>query len=146
MKLLFEFEVPGDPRGYTTTTYRDKGTSSRYRKYKDYCKRIREFAAAAGVPIPLTADEENPLHISIKAYYRNGNHCDVENSRKCAVDAIFFDPITRKKGNDKWVSGSFPLPLYDPEDPRMVIIIEEYEEHEYRRPQRKRRSKRKSSA
>lgn len=144
MKLLFRFEVPGDPRGYTSTTNRDKGVSARYRKYKDYCKRVREYAEGAGVPIPLTASEDAPLHISVFAYYRNGNHCDVENSRKGAVDALFYDPFTKRKGNDRWVSGRFPLPRYSEEDPRLVVIIKEYEENEYRRPKRKKRSKRKA--
>jgi len=142
VKLLYKFEVPGEPRGYTSTTSRDKGVSARYRKYADYCKRVREFASGAGVPIPLTASEDIPLYIRVVAYYRNGVHCDVENSRKGAIDALFYDPLSRRKGQDKWVAGSFPLPKYDPEDPRLVIIIKEYEPNEYRRPKRKKRSKR----
>jgi len=35
--------------------------------------------------------------------------------------------MSKKKGNDKWVSGSFPLPKYDEEEPRVVVIIKEYE-------------------
>lgn len=127
MKALFKFEVPGNPCGYTTTTSRDKGISKRYRKYKDYCKRVREYASAAGVPIPLEADRDAPLFIKIKAYFRNGVHADVENVRKGCVDALFYDPLSKRKGNDKWVAGEFSLPLYDKEDPRLDIEIYLYE-------------------
>lgn len=123
----YRFVVPGDPRGYTTTTYRDKGRSNRYQKYKEYCRRVREFAAMAGVPIPLTADEDSPILIKTFAYFRNGNHCDPENVRKGVCDALFYDPISKKKGNDKWTAGYFPPPRYDEEDPRVVVIIKEYE-------------------
>lgn len=126
MNVLYKFVIPGDPRGYTTTTHRDKGRSDRYRKYKKYCQDVRHFAAIAGVPIPLTATESKPLMIKIRAYFRNGNHADVENVRKGAVDAMFYDPISKKKGNDKWVAGYFPVPYYDENNPRVEVIIKEF--------------------
>jgi len=125
VKVLYRFEVPGDPRGYTTTTFRDKGRSPRYKKYREYCRLVREYAAMAGVEIPLTASREEPLFIKIVAYFRNGVHADVENVRKGCVDAMFYDPLSKKKGDDKWVAGSFPLPRYDEEEPRLVVIIKE---------------------
>lgn len=128
MTVLYKFEVPGDPRGYTTTTHRDKGRSSRYKKYKEYCRLVREYAAMAGVPIPLTADKENQLMIKTFAYFRNGVHCDPENVRKGVVDAIFYDPLNKTKSNgDKWTAGFFCGPRYDAEEPRVVVIIKEYE-------------------
>ena len=128
MKVLYKFEVPGDPRGYTTTTHRDKGRSSRYKKYKEYCRLVREYAAMAGVPIPLTADKDNQLMIKTFAYFRNGVHCDPENVRKGVVDAIFYDPLNKTKSNgDKWTAGFFCGPRYDAEEPRVVVIIKEYE-------------------
>lgn len=81
----------------------------------------------AGVEIPLTATKDEPLFIKIIAYFRNGVHADVENVRKGCVDAMFYDPLSKSKGDDKWVAGSFPLPRYDEEEPRLVVIIKEYE-------------------
>lgn len=129
MKTLYKFEVPGDPRGYTTTTSRDKGMSKRYKKYKDYCRKVREYAAASGVPIPLDADKDSPLLIKTFAYFRNGVHCDPENVRKGVVDAMFYDPLEKRKSNgDKWTAGYFPPPRYDPENPRVIVVIKEYKE------------------
>lgn len=125
MKTLFRFEVPGSPRGYTVTTHRDKGRSPRYKKYREYCALVREHASIAGVEIPMTASREEPLFIKVIAYFRDGVHADVENVRKGCVDALFYCPFTKKKGDDKWVAGSFPLPKYDKEEPRLVVIIKE---------------------
>lgn len=127
MTVLYKFEVPGDPRGYTTTTYRDKGRSSRYQKYKEYCQRVREYASMAGVPIPLTANKDTQLMIKTFAYFRGGVHCDPENVRKGVCDALFYDPLNKKKGDDKWTAGFFPPPRYDEEEPRVVVVIKEYE-------------------
>jgi len=137
----FRFIVPGPPVGYVSTTGRSKWTKE-YRKYGDYAKLVRSCARAAGIPIPLHATKENQLIIKTIAYFKNGVHCDPGNVQKGVADALFYDEekaalakAARKagkkpqkgrgtgKGDDKQTGGVFPPPLYDKQNPRVVVII-----------------------
>ena len=124
----YRFIVPGQPRGYTTTN-RNSRPSDQYMRFMHYSENVRKAAMIAGVPMPLVATEEHPILIKVIAYYRSGNHCDVENTRKGVCDALFYDPTKpkgKRKGNDKWAAGAFPLPRYDKENPHTVIIVKPY--------------------
>jgi hypothetical protein len=93
---------------------------------------VRIAALNAGVPLPLTATKEEPLLIKTIAYFKNGTHCDPENTRKGACDALFYRPDIpnpkMRKGQDKYTGGSFPPPRYDKDKPRTVVIIKPYKE------------------
>lgn len=140
--MKWRFEVPGDPVGYTTTTFKSKGVDKRFTKYADYCKKVRKFARANGVPLPLIATKDEPLVIKTIAYFKNGTHCDPGNVQKGIVDALFYieDAIKKvkrggrkrvvvggKKGDDKHTGGAFPPPRYDPKNPRVIVIIKTYD-------------------
>ena len=82
------------------------------------------------------------------AYFKDGSHPDPGNVQKGVCDALFYDPekaalakLKRKKGtgkgDDKHTGGSFAPPLYDKENPRVVVIIRDYEP-----PERKKDGKR----
>lgn len=139
----FRFVVPGKPVGYVATTGKSKWTKE-YRKYAEYAKVVRQYAAAAGMNIPLHATKDRPLIIKTIAYFENGVHCDPGNVQKGVVDALFYDEeaamlakLARKagrkpkgrgtgKGDDKHTGGAFPPPRYDKKNPRVVVIVKPY--------------------
>lgn len=136
------FTVPGNPVGYVATTSRGKWTAE-YQKFAEYAKLVRLHARAAGIQIPLLATKNRPLVIRTIAHFANGRHPDPGNVQKGVVDALFYDEekaalakLYRKmgkkkrttgKGDDKQTGGSFPPPLYDKENPRVVVIIKDYQ-------------------
>jgi len=134
--VRIKFIVPGRPRGYVTTTYKskfkrgfDKAAYTSYLKYSAYCKHVRRCARAAGVQLPIVADAENPIVIKTTAYFKDGVHADPENIRKGVADALCYNEGAgkdKRKGKDKWAGGSFPPPRYDPENPRVIVIIKSY--------------------
>jgi len=135
--VKWRFEVPGNPVGYTTTTFKSKGQDKRFRRYGEYCKMVRNIARAHGVPVPLVATKDSPLIIKTIAYFRNGVHCDPGNVQKGVTDALFYQEdgirivkgkakVVGKKGDDKYTGGAFPPPRYDPDNPRVIVIIKPY--------------------
>lgn len=133
------FIVPGSPIGFKTTTKRGKWTPA-YQRYVVYKELVQREAGAAGIKLPLSATKERPLMIRTISYFKNGVHPDPGNVQKGVCDALFYDAekIARSKlmgkkgkitgkGDDKYTGGSFPPPRYDKLNPRVVVIIEDYE-------------------
>lgn len=131
--------VPGIPIGFKTTTKRGKFSKS-YKKYVAYQKLVQMQARMAGIKLPLKATKGRPLMIRTVAYFKNGTHPDPGNVQKGVCDALFYDTeraaiakmMGKKakvtgKGDDKYTGGSFPPPLYDPKNPRVIVIIKDYE-------------------
>jgi len=131
--------VPGIPIGFKTTTKRGKFSKS-YQKYASYKADVQREAKLAGIKLPLKATKDRPLMIRTVAYFKNGHHPDPGNVQKGVCDALFYDPeraaIARMmgkkakvtgKGDDKYTGGSFPPPLYDAKNPRVIVIIKDYE-------------------
>lgn len=125
------FTVPGNAVGFKTTTKRSKHSED-YQKYVDYKKLVQLHAKASGIRLPLVATKDRPLTIRTVAYFKNGNHPDPGNVQKGVTDALFYDADKvvgkrTRKGNDKYTGGSFPPPLYDKDNPRVVVIIKDYQ-------------------
>lgn len=125
------FIVPGDAVGFKTTTKRSKHSED-YQKYVSYKKLVQIHAKASGIRLPLVATKDRPLTIRTVAYFKNGNHPDPGNVQKGVTDALFYDVDQiigkrTRKGNDKYTGGSFPPPLYDKDNPRVVVIIKDYQ-------------------
>jgi hypothetical protein len=59
---------------------------------------------------------DSAVMLTVKCWFANGVHPDVENVRKSIVDSVF-------PGGDKWVSGYVPLPMYDAENPRVEVYL-----------------------
>lgn len=116
--VLHRFTVPGRPVGYYA-----QGKQPNWKRkvaYENYKKLVQHCAFAAGVP-QLIATKDRPLWIHTTAYFPNGVHCDPGNVQKGVVDALFY----RKRGGDKHTGGSFEPPLYDKDNPRVEVVIEE---------------------
>jgi hypothetical protein len=124
------FVVPGIPVGFKTTTKRAKW-SKEYDRYIKYKELVQWHARAAGIRLPLKATKDRPLMIRTIAYFKNGNHPDPGNVQKGVCDALFYDAekvLLKKtrKGDDKYTGGSFVPPRYDKENPRVIVIVEDY--------------------
>lgn len=119
--------------GFKTTTKRSK-FSEDYQKFVKYKVLVQWHARAAGIKLPLKATKNRPLMIRTVAYFKDGRHPDPGNVQKGVCDALFYKvkkagAKAKKtgKGDDKYTGGSFPPPFYDYDDPRVVIIIKDYE-------------------
>lgn len=136
-----KFIVPGPAVGYKTTTSKSKLYNADYKKYVDYKELVQLYAKASGIKLPLVATKDRPLMIRTVAYFRDGNHPDPDNVNKGIRDALFYEKdavvrrakkgvkITRRKngkGHDKYTGGSFPPPLYDAKNPRVIVTIKDY--------------------
>jgi len=89
------------------------------------------YARIAGIKLPLRSTKDRPLMIRTIAYFKDGIHPDPGNVQKGVCDALFYDDQKvlgkkTRKGDDKYTGGSFPPPRYDKENPRVVVIIEDY--------------------
>lgn len=125
--------VPGIPVGFKTTTKRAK-FSKDYAKYIAYKKLVQIHARMAGIKLPLKAVKDRPLMIRTVSYFKNGVHPDPGNVQKGVCDALFYK-VNRQtgtigKGDDKYTGGSFPPPRYDKGNPRVIVIIKDYEHKE----------------
>lgn len=145
--LLARFVVPGIPVGYKTTTYNAKYVNKDYRKYVEYKKQVQLFARAAGLELPLLATKDYPMKVRTVAFFKNGNHPDPENVNKGVRDALFYDEEKKGrsgsgKGDDKHTGGSFEPPLYDKENPHVVVIVKEPKDGKKQAEPRKERPKR----
>jgi isopentenyl diphosphate isomerase/L-lactate dehydrogenase-like FMN-dependent dehydrogenase len=124
-----KFVVPGLAVGFKTTTKRSKFNKD-YQKYVKYKAFVQLLARASGMRLPLVATKDRPLMIRTVAYFKNGTHPDPENVHKGITDALFYreDKVKGKtgKGNDKYTGGSFPPPLYDKDNPRVIVIVKDY--------------------
>lgn len=118
---MIVFAVPGEPRGYTTTN-RNARPSAAYMRYKDWMDEVRAHAIVNGLKLPLYCDRENPVFVGAIPFFTNGIHCDPENVRKGACDALFY-LSKEEKNNDKHTSGWFSHPQYDKENPRTIILV-----------------------
>lgn len=132
-----KFTVPGSPVGFKTTTKRAKYASKGYRAYVEYKKLVQFYARSSGIRLPLKATKDHPLIIKTISYFKNGTHPDPGNVQKGVVDALFYREErlgkSTGKGDDKFTGGGFPPPLYDKNNPRVIIIIKDY------KPKRKKR-------
>lgn len=116
------FMIKGPPVGYYTSGAKPNWT--RQNKYRDYKKLVQACAADFGFSLPLVATKDDPLVIETRAYFVNGVHPDPENVHKGIVDALFYDPDRKKKGSgDKYTGGVFHPPLYDKEEPRVIVAV-----------------------
>jgi hypothetical protein len=113
------FTIEGKPRGYTTYN-RGSKPSKEVREFWDYCKYTRACADIADIELPLEASKESPLMIRTYAFFPNGVHADPENIHKGIKDALFHS----SKLGDKYTGGWYAPPMYDKENPRVVVIIE----------------------
>lgn len=96
-------------------------------------------AKKSGIKLPLKATKDRPLMIRTISYFKNGVHPDPGNVQKGVCDALFYDAEkaaraklkgkkgrSTGKGDDKYTGGSFPPPRYDKDNPRVIVIIEDY--------------------
>ena len=107
--------IPGEPLGYNTALRSWNRKSVSVRKW--YVK-VCEYFNKAGVSTPLFADDVYPVHIHVTAYYGSARHCDPGNTHKGLIDALFYKSVGP---GDKFVGGSFDVPLYDAENPRTEV-------------------------
>jgi hypothetical protein len=132
----YRFVVPGKAVGHVATTTNSKW-SKEYQRFADYAKKVREYAAAAGISLPLYADEENQIVVKTISYFPNRVHCDAPNVNKGVTDALFYDEMAKAlakalgkrgtgKGDDKHAGAIAPPPRYDKENPRVVVIVKPY--------------------
>ena len=118
MRLIYEFTVPGDPKGYYAAGKNPNWT--RLNQYIEYKKHVHNTALRKFSSIGLLkASKDEPLVINTVAYFRDGRHPDPENVHKGIVDALFYGA----KGGDKYTGGGFPPPLYDKDNPRVEVSI-----------------------
>lgn len=117
---LHRFEVPGPPVGYYAHGARPNHT--RHQAYVAYKRHVQVCAMAAGVRLPLVATHASPLLVETEAYFEHGTHADPENVRKGITDALFYSREARGSA-DKHTGGAFPPPLYDPANPRVVVVV-----------------------
>lgn len=122
LRLLHRFTVPGHPVGYYAQGKRPNWT--RMLQYRAYAKTVREAAAKAGVKLPLEASKTSPLYIEVWPYFKTGVHSDPGNVQKGCVDSLFYGA----KGGDKWTGGAYPPPRYDEANPRLEVLVWQYEE------------------
>lgn len=118
---LYHFTVPGRPVGYYA-----QGKFPNWKrkiKYEDYKRNVQRCMMAAGVK-DLFATKERPLWIHTTAYFPNGVHPDPGNVQKGIVDAMFWG---QSSSRDKYTGGSFAPPLYDTDNPRVEVVVEEEE-------------------
>ena len=133
-----KFTVSGEPLGY----YAMGKTPNweRKRRYHAWCLRVRVAALQAGIALPLVATKGRPLWLKTLAFFRDGRHCDPENTHKGVKDALFYSGAVKirnagaltisngksrkkPKGGDKYTGGAYAPPLYDPQNPRVEIEI-----------------------
>lgn len=138
--------MSGIPVGYKTTTYKAKHFNKDYKKYVEYKKIVQFHARAAGLTIPMLATKDHPVKVRTVAFFKNGNHPDPENVNKGVRDALFYDEEKKLrggsgKGDDKYTGGSFEPPLYDKENPRVIVIVKEPKK-ERKKNERTRRTRR----
>ena len=118
MNLRCEFEIPGAPLGFIAGW--DKKSWAKRRQYMVWTKGIRTIAMAAGWRFPAATRAE-PLAIHTRAFFRNGVHPDPENVHKAVADALMY----KLKCADKYTSGGYASPLYDKENPRTEVVIDD---------------------
>lgn len=112
------FEIPGPPVGYTIQLGRF-ANNKRKAKYVEFKKRVQSLSPLA---LPLEASKEKPIIVETVAYFENGTHPDPENVHKGVKDALFYG-LRGKGGGDKYTGGHYEPPLYDKENPRVVVTV-----------------------
>ena len=117
------FVIHSDPVGYYSQGA--KPNWKRMKTYHAWKKAVQLTAKSQGVRLPLRASKDRPVHITTRAFFRNGVHPDPENVHKGIVDAMFYDPRKERRGSDKHTGGFFQPPLYDSKHPRVEVWIEE---------------------
>lgn len=121
MEWLAGFTVYGPPVGYYA-----QGRAPNFRRmnaYVAYKMHVQDIAATH-IPLPLVATKERPLHIVTWAYFVDGVHADPDNIHKGIKDALFWAPKgALRRGADKYTGGAYSRPLYDRDEPRVVVRI-----------------------
>ena len=96
--------------GYYTKGARPNWTRmNEYHAWKDHVR------ATITAPMP-TPSEAAPVRVDVYCYFADRTHNDPENVRKGIVDALF-------PSGDKYVYGYHHHPLYDPQNPRVEVVI-----------------------
>lgn len=119
------FVVIGDPGRYIAKAGKwNKSTV----KQREFYEHVKTCARAVGFDLPLMATEQNPLWFSTWSFFRTKTHADPENVHKGVKDALFHSTDPEQKGDkDKHTGGFYHVPLYDKDDPRVVIEISGWE-------------------
>ena len=117
---MMTFTILGDPVPHVTVTYRGKWMpeNARAKKVARYKENIRKIVMVRRLKIPVPS-KDNPVLINTVAYFRNGRHGDPESIHKVVKDALW----PAKEGGDKYTGGSYNVPLYDSENPRVEVEI-----------------------
>ena len=94
-------------------------------KRRDFSPRAKQYDAwkthvarqTQALALPVTGPGR-PVRVDVWCYFPSGIHPDPENVRKGIVDALY-------PGGDKFVFGYHHHPLYDKQQPRVLVEISE---------------------
>lgn len=103
--------------------------NKRKRKYIEYKQLVQSLCP---FELPLRASVEFPILVETQAFFEHGTHPDPENVHKGIKDALFYG-LAGKGGGDKYTGGSYDPPLYDRENPRVVVTLWLPDGYEHRR-------------
>ncbi len=120
------FEICEPPVGYTILMGR---WGKRKTKYIEYKKLVQSLCP---IELPLRADVTHPILVETQAYFEHGTHPDPENVHKGIKDALFYG-LKGKGGGDKYTGGSYDPPLYDKENPRVIVTLWLPDDYDHRR-------------
>jgi hypothetical protein len=127
--LSIVFVVPGVPVGYTTHNRKKGGGAHRVSrailKYWNYLSHVREQAELAGLLCPIESDPEDPIDVHVYPFFKNRVHPDPGNVEKGIKDALFY----KAKSADKYTGGSYAPPMYDKDNPRVVVVVRRHQRH-----------------
>lgn len=117
--MTIKFTIRGHPVGYARTTQAGCKFDKKYKRYQAYKSAViaaflDQIPGDWGKDKPLTTNESNRSHLSLKIYFKNRIHCDPDNCFKAISDSLFVC--------DKYVSGDFDFD-YDKDNPRVEVSI-----------------------
>lgn len=100
----------------------------RMKRYQAWKERVQNYAAMAGLELPLRPTKAEPVYVVTMAYFQSGVHPDPGNVYKGVVDALCYvsaegRKLGEKRGSDKWVGGGFEIPRYDKNEPRVEVYV-----------------------
>jgi hypothetical protein len=120
---MISFTVPGPPVGYTRTTQRQQWVDERWKRYREFKKKVWRIARSADRRKQLAALDacEHKWFLEIEIWYRSDarggryKRPDPTNVLNGVIDAIFSE--------DRNVIGSVRDFHIDPENPRIEVWI-----------------------
>jgi len=106
---------------------------SRKTRYQDWKRHVQEYAALAGVKLPLRPTKNAPVYVVTLAYFQSGVHPDPSNVWEGITDALCYvspeeQRLGAKRGSDKYMGGLFYSPNYDKRNPRVGVTVATEEE------------------